>query len=92
MTRSAASEKTVPSRHLALPPTLAPRGLAREEEAAYIGVSPRMFDEMVRDGRMPKAKRINARSVWDRRSIDAAFDDLPGAGETAPVDGWDNVD
>jgi hypothetical protein len=30
------------------------------QAAAYIGVSPTLFDEMVRDGRMPKPTRINA--------------------------------
>ena len=41
-----------------LPPSLAPRGLSLVQAAAYIGVSPSLFDEMVRDGRMPKAKRV----------------------------------
>ena len=35
------------------------------------------FDEMVEDGRMPKAKRIDARKVWDRRALDLAFDTPP---------------
>ena len=43
----------------------------------YIGVSPSLFDNMVKDGRMPSAKRINARTVWDRKKLDAAFDALP---------------
>jgi predicted DNA-binding transcriptional regulator AlpA len=52
---------------------LAPRGLSRVQSAAYIGVSPTLFDEMVRDGRMPKPTRINARTVWDRARLDEAF-------------------
>lgn len=32
---------------------------------------------MVRDGRMPRAKRINSRTVWDRRSLDLYFEALP---------------
>ena len=59
-----------------LPPSLPPRGLRREEAAAYIGVSPSTFDKMVADGRMPIPKRINARTVWDRKRIDLAFDAL----------------
>ena len=47
-----------------------PRGLCRVEAAAYVGVSPTLFDEMVGDGRMPRPKRINARSVWDRLLLD----------------------
>lgn len=69
-----------------LPKSLAPRGLSRVEAAAYIGVSPSLFDEMVDDGRMPKAKRINARTVWDLRQLDRAFDALPNDAEVNP---WD---
>jgi predicted DNA-binding transcriptional regulator AlpA len=72
-----------------LPPSLAPRGLSRVQAAAYIGVSPSLFDEMVKDGRMPKPKRINGRVVWDRLQLDAAFAELPDAGE--PNDPWRNV-
>jgi len=43
------------------------------QSAAYIGVSPTLFDEMVKDGRMPKPARINARTVWDRVKLDEAF-------------------
>lgn len=56
-----------------LPQSLAPRGLSRAQAAAYIGVSPSLFDEMVQDGRMPKPTRINARTVWDRIKLDEAF-------------------
>ena len=56
-----------------LPRSLAPRGLSRVQAAAYIGVSPSLFDEMVKDGRMPKATAINARKVWDRIKLDEAF-------------------
>lgn len=65
------------SRDVVLPSSLAPRGLRRAEAAAYIGVSTSKFDEMVADGRMPRAKRIDGRVVWDRLSLDLAFDNLP---------------
>lgn len=57
------------------------RGLSREEAAVYIGVSVRKFDEMVADGRMPRAKVIDARRVWDTHRLDIAFDALPTDGE-----------
>lgn len=65
------------------------RGLSREEAAVYIGVSVRKFDEMVMDGRMPRAKVIDARRVWDTLKLDLAFDALPTDGEEAgnPWDG-----
>ena len=64
-----------------------PRGLSRAEAATYVGVSPSMFDAMVKDGRMPPPKEINSRRVWDRRALDAAFDDLPDRAEGNP---WDD--
>lgn len=54
------------------------RGLSCAESADYIGVSVTKFLEMVGDGRMPKAKEIDRRRVWDIRKLDAAFDALPG--------------
>ncbi len=70
-----------------LPPSLAPRGLSRVQAAAYIGVSPTLFDELVADGRMPKPKRINARTVWDIRQLDIAFDAIPNDQDLNPWDG-----
>lgn len=64
-----------------LPPSLAPRGLSRCQASAYVGVSPTKFDEMVVDKRMPKARRVDGRHVWDLRELDAAFDLLPHDGE-----------
>ena len=72
-----------------LPQSLAPRGLSREQAAAYVGVSPSLFDTLVKDGRMPAPKRINARRVWDRLQLDAAFAALPS--NDAPVNPWDEI-
>lgn len=74
--------------HALLRTGLTPRGLSREQAAAYIGVSPTMFDTMVADGWMPKAKAIGRRVVWDVRGLDDAFNLLPDAGGSAaaPVD------
>jgi excisionase family DNA binding protein len=57
-----------------------PRGLSRDEAARYVGVGTTKFDEMVQDGRMPKPKRVDGRTVWDRVAIDLAFTDLPEEG------------
>ena len=70
-----------------LPPSLAPRGLSRVESAAYVGVSPSLFDIMVNDGRMPKPVRVNARVLWDRNKLDSAFNLLSDDDERNP---WDN--
>ena len=71
-----------------LPLSLPPRGLSRLEAAAYIGVSPSLFEKMVKDGRMPKPKRINTRTVWDRRQLDEAFEALD---ECEAANPWDNT-
>lgn len=45
----------------------------------YVGVSPSKFDELVKDGRMPQPRMVDARKVWDIQELDAAFDELPHA-------------
>jgi predicted DNA-binding transcriptional regulator AlpA len=77
-----------------LPPGTLPRGLSRVEAASYVGVSPSLFDEMVRDHRMPRPKRVNTRTIWDRMSLDQAFqelaDDEPRA--TPQKDVWSDLE
>lgn len=51
------------------------------QAAAYIGVSPTLFDILVNDGRMPRSKQINTRKVWDLRKLDLAFEALPEDGQ-----------
>jgi predicted DNA-binding transcriptional regulator AlpA len=77
----------------ALPPTLAPRLISREAAAAYVCVSPNTFDEMVKDGRMPKPKRLaGRRKAWDVRALDTAIDCLPVENNDNDNETWDNVD
>ncbi|MEW6121600.1 MAG: XRE family transcriptional regulator [Pseudomonadota bacterium] len=71
-----------------LPNSLPPRGLPRQTAAAYIGVSVAMFDQMVKDGRMPGPKLINTKPVWDKARLDSAFDRLPEKDGEAEDDGW----
>jgi predicted DNA-binding transcriptional regulator AlpA len=52
-------------------------------------VSPSLFDEMVKDGRMPNPTRINARTVWDREKLDEAFVAL--SDKCGDGDDWDKV-
>lgn len=72
-----------------LPLSLAPRGLSRVEAAAYIGVSASLFDALVTDGRMPRPKRINSRTIWDRKKLDQAFELIPD-GNTSEQNPWDD--
>lgn len=43
---------------------------------------------MVAERRLPAARRIDGRLVWDRIELDASFDDLPVEGG---VNDWDEV-
>jgi predicted DNA-binding transcriptional regulator AlpA len=84
-----AEDKTRKSRDV-LPGSLPPRGLSRVEAAAYVGISPSLFDMMIKDGRMPGPKRINSRAVWDRIKLDLAFDALP-ENDASLLNPWDEI-
>lgn len=80
----------MPQRHTALPPSLPPRGISREAAAEYVGVGTTLFDQYVRDGKMPRPREIGGRKVWDVRALDRAFDRLPG-GDDASANPWDSA-
>jgi hypothetical protein len=69
--------------------TLPRRGLSRTEAAVYVGISPAKFDQLVANGRMPGARRIDGRKVWDVRELDLCFDDLPRDNASAG-NSWDD--
>jgi predicted DNA-binding transcriptional regulator AlpA len=68
-------------------PAVQPRGLRRTHAAAYICISPSLFDELVKDGKMPCPRMINSRTVWDRLELDEAFEALPRKEDANP---WDS--
>lgn len=70
--------------------TLTPRGLGRELAAAYIGVSPTKFDDLVKDGRMPRPKKMDGRRIWDRVALDSAFSAFPDPDSPKPG-GWQEL-
>ena len=57
-----------------LPTSLPPRGLSRVQSAAYIGVSPTLFDEMVKDGRIDVKSLITKK--YGHEQINEALEDL----------------
>jgi predicted DNA-binding transcriptional regulator AlpA len=81
-------------RQTALPPMLPPRLISREAAAAYVCVSPNTFDEMVKDGRMPRPRSLGGkRRAWDVRALDVAIDSLPVQYDDAGTDKtWGDVD
>jgi len=62
------------------------RGFSRVEAASYVGISPSKFDQLVAEGRMPRAKQIDGRKIWDIRELDPAFDELGSIDAS-----WDDV-
>lgn len=81
MTRSSRAERA---------PSQPRRGLRREEAAKYVGISPSMFDQMVKQGRLPKPEKFGTASVWDMRMLgQQAFGDDPSPG--ANDNEWDSV-
>ena len=57
----------------------------------YLGISPSKFDELVKDGRMPRPRIIDRRKVWDVYELDMAFEELPRE-DDPPMAGssWDD--
>ena len=53
------------------------RGLRRADAANYVGLGVNKFDELVKDGRMPRPKKIDGAIVWDIKMLDVYFDALP---------------
>jgi predicted DNA-binding transcriptional regulator AlpA len=64
------------------------RGLRREEAAIYLGLSPSMFDEMVKAGELPTPRKFRTASVWDMRLLDSQFD---APQEVANENEWNSV-
>jgi predicted DNA-binding transcriptional regulator AlpA len=89
------SHSAMRSRDGVLSHSLVPRGLRRTEAAAYIGVSPTLFDRMIAEGLMPRPKRVAGRVIWDRVLLDEAFAAIPSDDEAPPKraggDFWDEV-
>jgi hypothetical protein len=53
------------------------RGLSRLEAAVYVGIGIDKFDDLVKRGRMPVPRLVDAAQVWDQRELDIYFDALP---------------
>ena len=65
------------------------RGFNREQAASYVGICATTFDKLIKDGLMPKAKKIYGRKVWDKSALDEFFEKLPEEGKNAKTCEWD---
>lgn len=75
-----------------LPPGIVPYAVPREAAAALVGVSATKFDEMVKDGRMPQPREIDARVLWDSEEIRAAWRLLPRRGQLVKkTNSWEDA-
>jgi predicted DNA-binding transcriptional regulator AlpA len=83
--------KRVPSRIDILPLLPVVFGLGEIEAAAAIGVSASKFRLLVKEGRMPRPRRVDNRSVWDVDELRAAFKALPHEGEAEGSNTWADV-
>lgn len=67
-----------------LPPSLPPRGLNREQAAAYCGCeSVEAFSDWNRRGLVPGPMKGTHR--WDRRALDRALDRLSGLSDDSSL-------
>jgi hypothetical protein len=85
------------ARQSALPPTLPPRLIGREAAAAYVSVSPNIFDAMILVGTMPRPFPVHGRRVaWDVRDLDCCIDLLKERSKEVPQpdndNSWSDVD
>ncbi|RWD71682.1 hypothetical protein [Mesorhizobium sp.] len=64
-----------------LPDSLPPVGISREQAAAYVGISATLFDQLVAEGKMPDARMLRGRLVWDVMEVAAAFRAIPHRSE-----------
>ncbi|MEY9638775.1 excisionase family DNA binding protein [Bradyrhizobium japonicum] len=53
-----------------------PRAMRADQAAAYLSISTRFFYELVEAEKMPPPVKVGNASLWDRRELDAAFDNL----------------
>ena len=73
-----------------LPGGLKPRGLTREQAAAYAGISPTRFDAARKKGEYPPPTLPGGR--YDKKLLKEAMDRLSGIyeerGAQSPLDAW----
>jgi predicted DNA-binding transcriptional regulator AlpA len=69
-----------------------PRILRSERAAAYLSMSESHFINLVKEGRLPKGKKLAGITFWDRLSLDAFVDNYEGeVDEQTVADEWSTM-
>jgi excisionase family DNA binding protein len=68
-----------------------PRGLRAEEAAVYLGMGRSKFLKLVGEGRLPRPKAVDGMRIWDRRELDAAFDDFAEPADGGRPNNFDQI-
>jgi predicted DNA-binding transcriptional regulator AlpA len=64
--------------------------LRRDEAAASLAISPRLFDEWIRQGKMPSGHKIGGVVLWDTQEVREAWYKLRDS-DTPAVNPFDGV-
>jgi hypothetical protein len=67
-------------------------GLSEEEAAAAVGISQTKFRDLVTQKRMPTARRVDGRKIYDVDELRLAFKALPHEPMVEEVDTWADVE
>lgn len=65
--------------------------LRRGEAAHYCGFSAGHFDKLVGEGLLPLGREASGVTVWLRRELDIALEELPVRGQPAAANSCDGV-
>jgi predicted DNA-binding transcriptional regulator AlpA len=69
-----------------------PRLFRSDRAAAYLSMSESHFLKLVKQGRLPKSKKLGGITFWDRATLDAFADNYEGeADETTVADEWSKM-
>ena len=58
-----------------------PRALRADRAAAYLSMSTATFLRLVKDGRLPKGKKLSGLTFWDRLALDEFVEHYEGESE-----------
>jgi predicted DNA-binding transcriptional regulator AlpA len=63
---------------------IAPRGLRLPDAAAYVGMGQTKFMELVKAGRLPNSTKIDNVTLWDKKALDRALDEIFDSAQDDP--------